>query len=601
MLKSVVGTNDIPHHFCCNHWSLTESLGNMGATERLHGRYVCSVMLDSLGLSRLLKPTGRVETLSGSDTLIGAILTQVQLRNINLLAVALVVLWSLSPLGGQASLRIARPGTRVITSQREVSFLDPSSTYTMGQSGDTDLKPLAKTMFATSLVSSQLLYGKPQDNWGNPRVPIVEVFDNYQDHEWIEIGANATNTTFSSLVGIPFSPGLPNDATSFTLNTSYMSLNCPTMKKIPKVNGTLFTNFTANLPPFHILGGWYMSSPHPACDPSLVAPGGFQIAMSACLRGCRPLLNESQVPQPREARRVIWESAGKESLSHIECTLHTTYVDVNYTCVNSSCIPEAVRLSPTGPGPEHFSDPGFPDNYPNDPWNLHNFTGLDRGSSFSPVGFLSSITEAFDFSTSHDTIPILSLLLSPNNSFARPVHEETFYRDILDLGRATFETRFAQLLNTQYIIGGYPEMVAKSFSVSPQNRSTKYDGAIVANRTATTQHPHPILVCKKPWFFTMLVASIILLLASVMGAVLRALTLVPDVLGTLSIVTLDNRVERPLQKASMLDGLDRSRLLKNVKIKLGNVEAGAPSGRIAFAAPAGHNDMVNLDEGSFYE
>ncbi|KAM0231317.1 hypothetical protein ACHAP5_011127, partial [Fusarium lateritium] len=88
----------------------------------------------------------------------------------------------------------------------------------------------------------------------------------------------------------------------------------------------------------------------------------------------------------------------------------------------------------------------------------------------------------------------------------------------------------------------------------------------------------------------MLVICLIVLVISLSGAGLRAITLVPDVLGTLAIITLDNRCEKDLQKASMLDGLERSRLLKNVSIKLGNVKQDSPSGRIGFAAPSKDED-----------
>ncbi|KAJ4248064.1 hypothetical protein NW762_012834 [Fusarium torreyae] len=538
---------------------------------------------------------GHVETLCGSTTLIGAITTQVQLRNLDLVAIALVLLWALSPVGGQASLRVLRPGTRITKTNHQVHALDPQSSWEAGSSNRYPM--LTHTLFTSSLVTSKMLYNKPQDSWGNLRIPMVEAFDNYQDHAWVKIPDDATDVTFSSLLGIPVTPGLPRGPSFLTLNTSYMHLDCPTFDTSPREHdeppiqeykAPQWTNFTADPPSLENPNNTWLHYHTFVGDSGPIAANGFQIAMTSCPWGC------SEWQKPQEARRVIWESASNKTFAHIDCTLHTTYVDVRYDCLNASCSPIEVRLSPNKPDPSHFSNLWW-DGNPHDPWNTRNFTGFDKGYDNIPSNFLIAMTSAFRMVSSRDLVPLLGFILSPNDTTTFP-SDGMFYEDITSIGKAKFQNRLSQLFNTLFLAGIEPSVIVGTMLVTEKGQYFA-----TSTHTAETKITEKILVCNKAWFATMLVICLIILVISLSGAGLRAITLVPDVLGTLSIITLDNRCDKDLQKASMLDGLERSRLLKNVSIKLGNVKQDSAPGRIGFAAPVNDENVVQLQENGLYK
>ncbi|KYG13767.1 hypothetical protein FVEG_14008 [Fusarium verticillioides 7600] len=539
---------------------------------------------------------GHIETLSGSTTLIGAIVTQIQLRNLNLVAISLILLWALSPVGGQASLRLLRPGTRTTKTSHQVYALDPESSWEAGSSNHYPM--LTHTIFTSSLITSKMLYNKPQDSWGNLRIPMVEAFDNYQNHEWVKISDDVTNVTFSSLIGIPVNPGLPSEPTFLTLNTSYMYLDCPTFHTSPRELGKppieeyktpQWTNFTADPPSLENPNNTWLHYHTFLGDSGPIVANGFQIAMSSCLWGC------SESLKPREARRVIWESASNRSFAHIDCTLHTTYVDVRYDCRNASCSPIEVRLSPNEPDPSHFSNHFPSEGNPHDPWNSRNFTGFDKGYENIPSNFLILMTTAFRMMSVGALVPVLGFILSPNDTTTVPP-DGVFYEDVTGIGRAKFQERLSQLFNTLFLAGIEPSVIVGTMPVMEKEQYFA-----TSTHTAETIITEKILLCDKAWFATMIVICIIVLVISLSGAGFRAVTLVPDVLGTLSIITLDNRCEKDLQKASMLDGLERSRLLKNVSIKLGNAKQDSPCGRIGFAAPANDENIVQLQENGIYE
>lgn len=86
-------------------------------------------MLKALATWELQKGTtiGRVEQLVGSHTLVGSLVTQIELRTFNLIAMSIVALWALSPVGSQASLRIAYIKSVPIDTQNQLTFSEYSS------------------------------------------------------------------------------------------------------------------------------------------------------------------------------------------------------------------------------------------------------------------------------------------------------------------------------------------------------------------------------------------------------------------------------------------------------------------------------------------
>jgi hypothetical protein len=58
---------------------------------------------------------GVLDTLAASTSFTNSVITQFRLRSINLLGLLLIVLWALSPIGGQATLRQISIGTKITT------------------------------------------------------------------------------------------------------------------------------------------------------------------------------------------------------------------------------------------------------------------------------------------------------------------------------------------------------------------------------------------------------------------------------------------------------------------------------------------------------
>lgn len=288
---------------------------------------------------------GFIEQLLGSNTISGALITQVQLRAFNILGLILVVLWCLSPLGSQASLRVVSVRRSFPSDVTSLKALDTFAEYELGSAeGESEALTTVRAPFTAAMMSASLLKNRNQDLWGNIRIPAIErlvVFD--ESTTWLDI-PDPTSVEYPSLVGVPLT-GLESTgtgSTTFTLSGSYLNVTCGVLE--PQATSTNFTASNATKP-----GG------NTDCTWGLGSASGIhlQIAMS---EPCAEVnVTDLRINNgTRDARKLIWESFNidgteDDQYTRAECELHTTYVDVNMTCVGSTCSPASVRRSPQPP------------------------------------------------------------------------------------------------------------------------------------------------------------------------------------------------------------------------------------------------------------
>lgn len=97
------------------------------------------------------------------------------------------------------------------------------------------------------------------------------------------------------------------------------------------------------------------------------------------------------------------------------------------------------------------------------------------------------------------------------------------------------------------------------------------------------------------WFTIVPFTSTLLLVCSVLSAWLKYKINTPDILGYVSSMTLENSHATPpgleAGSASGLDGLDRTRLFKNFRVRLGDIRSDAEVGKIALATEGAGVEM----------
>ncbi|KAJ8108731.1 hypothetical protein ONZ43_g6336 [Nemania bipapillata] len=260
---------------------------------------------------------GQLEQCMGSQTISRAFTTQIKLRGLNLLGLSIVGLWSLSPVGSQASLRLISLEADLTSSQTPLKCMPTFIEYQYGNAeGISEAITKIAGPTIASLLAGSLLGSRSQDLWGNIRLPVVEQIDNKQATGWMTV-AEPNNLTYSSLVGIPVSiiPSVGN--TSFTLPGSYLSFSCPTFGPSQQYEYTNFTSSAAPSPGNGADSSWLSSN----------ASDQYQMAIST------PSFDtDLRVNVSRNARKFVWESPSGVTYFRAECDLTTTYVDSNVTC-----------------------------------------------------------------------------------------------------------------------------------------------------------------------------------------------------------------------------------------------------------------------------
>jgi hypothetical protein len=500
---------------------------------------------------------GLVEQLLGSTSISGAFLTQISLQAFNFLGVGVIVIWCLSPLGSQASLRVIYDDTQYLS---KVSVLTALNVYTSFSLGGANGMPLDFTSapFTAALASYRLLSTRTQDLWGNIRIPQLHPIESFNDGNWHSF-PNIRNVTYSALVGLPLSAIPTTGNTTFTMSTSYLNLSCPIFE--PDQNESTYTNYDSTI---------HKSDPLPAplgatdCFWDSNNSTGFLMAISG------PCSDEIQAT--RDARTLVFESLNINSTYqrrlHAECQLYTTYLDVNVSCIETICSTIAARLSP-------------------DPPRDSNWTGFDvnEGIALGPAEFVNAFT--YSFSASYLTAdkvreyvnPIVKYLSDPENAlFPGPTGTSIIpITPAYNQSKSVFETRLGQLLNSHYLIEIRPAIIIEGFGLNLTDL-----GLNATTIKSTTTTSIPIVRCNKAWLAVLIACSMVVFFVGIAGCLF---TLVPDVLGTMSLAMLDNRCEEVSVGGSTISGDKKATALRNVNVRLGDVEPWAEVGNIALAGP----------------
>lgn len=157
---------------------------------------------------KLVERGSRLQTLNllaGSTTVAGAVFTQILLRSPCMLGLAIVAAWALSPLGGQASLRIVDVGEGVRNDSIVAAYMSVNKSYNAFDTIDMGaMGTLVDTLFGAAVIAPADTKASPLDLWGNVKIPMIEPLateEQMKSNLWIDI-PNST-VLYSSLVGIP--------------------------------------------------------------------------------------------------------------------------------------------------------------------------------------------------------------------------------------------------------------------------------------------------------------------------------------------------------------------------------------------------------------
>ena len=474
----------------------------------------------------------------GSLTIFGTVELQFLLRTFDILGVGLILLWALSPLGGQASLRLLGTGTQPTLSAENISYLNPEAESILDFGGDSmqEIGFYINALYLSTLFTPPAVQASPIDTWSNVKIPTIEKIESTSESDadgWYSVSPG--NTSYSSLVGLPIDGIRKAGSYHFSVESLYMTLNCPTVSDSTNMNGT--------------------------------SHGGFFLEIQNTTDQITLYTNQTSYPpiEPWRLNFTALSNIESDNIFTANCTLTRSSVESNITCTHgSSCAVTQIRRSRFDQRP-----PGWtPLYYGISQASMETYWPASGGEQRSGR---STPTEYF---IADPTMNSLS-----SNKFGGGV-------SLKELSNELFSERFSLVFNTYWQCSIVPWYRTGNFptNISALNDDLEILDEKYFNTTTTTVTTlSEIYLCNKIWAVVLFAASSVLLFCGLCGAIVKHITPAPNILGYVSSMTRDNAYFVDLPSGGCtLDGLDRARILKELRVQIRDVRPEDEVGHIAF-------------------
>ncbi|KAM0429754.1 hypothetical protein ACHAPT_006360 [Fusarium lateritium] len=488
------------------------------------------------------------------------------------LAVGFIILftWAMSPLGGQSASRLISMGNSTVATNVSVFFSDPSyqvSYYPSSLTQEDNGASIA-ALYSATLLSSQQQKGSARDLWDLPKIP--QWPKSKKIGEWYEVDADALSrddNSFISLLGIKVQglSGVSGETRfNFTTQTSYADFECSHSENI-KVDTLKHPTY----PKEH-----------------------FGIAVMVNSTGKKNATSKDD-PVPLHLSYISYglskSGTGSPTWAIVNCTMQTITVETDLRCGPSpsatSCFAWRQRRIET-----HGS--------PNRPPSIL-MRNKSAGESADAIqGVLKFWPEASGEVLIGTASPTENYIMGELHPFAgqKPrrwtgddlsVFPDQFSRRFTTAFNTFWDATLNPLTHTNVSFGSLPEVNVLSLdepSAQPFMNST------VGERLVS----HRVYKSSRVWVSLLLTTTLLLELLAILGIALQFFIRGPDILGFASTMTRDNPYVPVAPGGSNLDGPDRARLLRDLRLQLADVRPDDGTGYIAVRAVPSLGSQENI-------
>ncbi|KAF2036780.1 hypothetical protein EK21DRAFT_95989 [Setomelanomma holmii] len=487
---------------------------------------------------------GRLEQLVGCQSVSSALERQITLRSWSFVGLLSVLVWLLSPLGGQSALRLLGQENKDISSIGAVRFMDPASTRDSVLEGASSInsgRATFSSIFLAALLSSSKYQDTSMDLWGNLKLPLYRNIENATSREWKPvIGHDGQNATYGSLIGVPV-VGMPTEGVSnFSIKGRQFDVTCFSNNMTSgDPDDPLWVNMTST---------WTLKS-----DKTRITNG-----------------SSTDWPRPILSLSLVDDTENYTNMSIAACTVDYVYLEAKVNCNGTSCGVDSMRKLPLL-GDAYTAD--------NDMFTRGNI--LTNLMSALPRVDNTNVGSA----TARGSTNAEKWMADPSNFIGATYSNVELYKLDVD----TFSQRLTILWNT-FHQSTFATTALGGANALPANLTTTgllvgISNNVTFNSTIASflTHSSPVYKTNWKWFTFLLLSSLVLLIAAYTGLVLKYITLAPDIVGYASSLTLLNPYVPTPMGGTTLHGLERAALLRDLPVRIGDVCAQEPVGAIAFA------------------
>jgi hypothetical protein len=490
---------------------------------------------------------GRLDILAGSATLVSTVMSQLSLRMFSFLGPIMTTIWALSPLSGQAALRVFSLVN--VTSSADVSYVYPKDSHNsvygtgglfMTGTSATELG-MAQALYASSIMGTESVKQSSVDLWINVKIPYVELMEHNVSQSldadgWYSLPDASYET--ASLVGILIFD-LPRTAhnSSFSIGALYWYLQCPTTM-----------DQYADVLPNSTSDGWEGHK------------GESSISLYSNNTEYRGDYRNASFPSDLPKRLILFTGYPVAAF----CQISTTYVDAELNCESLLCRCVRIRRSTEQHMPANWT-----------------FLDLNFGLGSSLTIFGNFARWFSGLVPGHDSKPtIVEGYLSDPGQPMTPRSNVA----ISDLSNEVFSLRLAQILNTAWTASW-----AYAFTGLTEGSQVKPEAILAVMGVQTTSIAR--IKTNYIWLSLSLLASFVMLGAALSCAAFRMLQRGPDLDLLFSTMVKDNpHVSLPAM-SSTLQAVERARRCKDTRIIWNDVCPDKEIGDFGLRDAAGSNSI----------
>lgn len=509
------------------------------------------------------------------------------LRMINMTLFLLLALWFLSPLGGQAALRM-------LTLEDAVAVRTPTEIWYRSSDTATQLVDSASlargvigrvnAIYMSSLFVNDESRRKPLDIYGNLKVPMYEALDPKKADKSGFIPIDPENPTYSSLIGVPFQGALEEGNATFSIHSSYSSLSCtkPANKSADQLPPAMKKAMLNVDNPFDTWRSMFLNM----TEESWASQRTHNRTIAYNLNAPRTLDFVSWIGKVRV------NNVATNYYAYSLCSQTETYLESRVSCQGRSCGITSVRPSLIPHEPPHLSL-------------------LDGKSPFLNGFFYTLFSQSTNSEMSSGQTTVTEWYI--NDPFT-PWTTQNSMVSLLNLTAEAFSTRFTTAFNSYYSVYISPDSILGiPLSLSNLTDPTPADvpkfwgnrthppapGTTHFGQTADPWNPFaPFLARRTPatwevtkqryrvnwvWMTSFLVSGIALMGVAMGGLWVQLGRVAPEFLGTVAGCLRDAKWGGGMGDGggSWLDGWEASRRGRSRRVWICDVEGGGEKGKVA--------------------
>ncbi|KAJ4258856.1 hypothetical protein NW762_007943 [Fusarium torreyae] len=551
---------------------------------------VVSRFFKNLARWRLEKRKGielaTLEQIYGSQNLAGAVERLLFVRTQVLIGFIIVLVWGISPLGGQSAARLLNKAQAGTSKTGSIYYAHPAyqRSWAQGASGLQDSRGSINTLYTASLLASPTQKSSPVDLWELPKIPQwPHGFDpdakrTINQETFVSEDEFYTSMLGMKVQGLDIVPGAAQY--DFTVRKSYFDVDCNSPE----------TGLTFNESSRYLRNNTAMSfkelSPQTAPGQGMYSSFASSIYLPSL--EYLDIVNTTVELDELPAATMIYATMQRRPEGGFDgryalfnCSMRPLIVETDILCnftSNTSTSCRATHQKRVTGHPASPSDPILVS------WVLASVQDIVTSEWRVAEGKTD-----YDIMSSTD-----NYLAGEKYPFARNpsvdwgnISTKDFSRRLTTAFNTYWEATLNPFNHTSVSFQSEPaaELLNFTFIRNTMNQT---------EAVATTRYD--VYSVNRRWVTVLMITTVCLQVLAVGGLALQALIRGPDILGFASSLTRENAHMDLSPGGSALDGPARARALKNLRVHLADIYPGNDKGYIALKAVYTDGDAGERDE-----